>query len=125
MKNYNALDNTDKSMISAGLSQCIEELGMKAQAYPEAVANYCYYALQRHKTWGRNATLKQKKVAYSFWKHRCAKCKEPLAFEDAVFHHKERGIQGQHSPQNLFPQCESCHDQEHAISKGSLSKGSP
>jgi hypothetical protein len=48
-----------------------------------------------------------------------------VALGDAVFHHRQRRIPGQHAPKNLWPYHSGCHDSQHRVTHGSLSKGTP
>ena len=125
MKTYNNLSEKDKNEIKLSLSQFIDNMSKNISAWPAAVANASFYFLQRQSDWGRNATEQQKKASYEHWKGVCSRCQMHVDISEVVFHHKERGIPNQHNPLNLLPQHESCHDQEHHVTKNSLSKGSP
>jgi hypothetical protein len=91
----------------------------------EAVAAIAFYWLQRHPTWGRNATTAQKNASYKHWNGTCHRCKKPVGRAEAKFHHLSRGIPRQHQPLNLVPEHTSCHDDEHNVIYASLAKGSP
>jgi hypothetical protein len=125
MKTYNELDDKDKKLLQKKVSEFIESVSEETKFCHEAVANSFFYAIQRHPQCGRNANKTQKKNSFLFWQKKCSNCGETLNFDHVIFHHIERGIPNQHDPKNLKPYCESCHDQEHHIRKGSLMKGSP
>jgi hypothetical protein len=115
----------ERGRIKIAVDKLISSLADSCGLCREAVANIAFYCLQRHADCGRNATKKQKRASYAHWDGRCKKCNEPVSFEDAKFHHVKRGIPNQHEPDNLVPEHEKCHDEEHNVKKGSLSKGSP
>ena len=98
-----------------------EELGI----CEAAVAAAAFYRLQRHPTWGRNATTTQKNASFKHWSGVCHRCKQAVGRSEAKFHHLTRGIPNEHSPLNLVPEHPTCHDDEHHVRNGSLSKGSP
>lgn len=120
-----AMTQAEKKSIRAALEDLVESLAAKHSLLPEAVANELFYQLQRHPRWGRNASLAQKRAAFTYWKGRCHRCGGELAFSDSKFHHLKRGISDQHGPPNLVPEHLQCHDAEHRVIRGSLSKGSP
>lgn len=121
MKTYRTLTEKDKDEIKLSLLKFISNISKKVSARPEAVANAAFYYLQRNKSWGHNATKKQKKEAYAYWKGICSRCHILVNMSEVKYHHKERGIPDQHNPTNLLPQHKRCHDKEHNVSKGSLS----
>lgn len=114
-----------KSTIRAAVDDVIRALAARLSLTEEAVANEAFYHLQRHPQWGRNATASQKRASHRHWGGRCHRCGEEVPFSDAKFHHLKRGMPGQHDPSNLVPEHEHCHDEQHGVSRGSLSKGSP
>jgi hypothetical protein len=115
----------EKRQINEALDELIASLADSVGLCREAVANVAFYRLQRHPGWGRNATAQHKRASHALWKGICNRCNQPVAFEAAKFHHLKRGIPDQHGPGNLVPEHEKCHDDEHNVKKGSLSKGSP
>jgi hypothetical protein len=119
------ISQAEKKSARAGLEDLVESLAAKHSLLPEAVANELFYQLQRHPRWGRNATLAQKHASFAYWKGLCHWCGEALSFADSKFHHLRRGIPDQHAPLNLVPEHLQCHDAEHKVELGSLSKGSP
>ena len=114
-----------KSAIRSALAELISSLATERSLTPEEVANESFYFLQRHPTWGRNPSATQKRASHRHWNGQCHRCVHEVAFVDATFHHLKRGIPHPHAPENLVPECMVCHDREHGVSHGSLSKGSP
>jgi hypothetical protein len=119
------MSQTEKDSIRSSLTELVESLAAKHELFPETVANEAFYLLQRHPHWGRNATKAQKRASFTYWKGLCYRCGEALSFAEAKFHHLKRGIPNQHGPTNLVPEHLECHDAEHKVAQGSLSKGSP
>ena len=124
-KAYADLDAQRIKAIRDSLDLFIQRTGDEFGICAEAVAAVAFYRLQRHPTWGRNATTTQKTASYKHWNGICHRCKEPVERTEAKFHHLTRGVPGQHDPLNLVPEHTSCHDDEHNVIYGSLSKGSP
>ena len=124
-KAYADLDAQHIKAIRDSLDLFIRHTGEESGICAEAVAAVAFYQLQRHPTWGRNATTTQKTASYKHWKGICHRCKEPVERAEAKFHHLTRGVPNQHDPLNLVPEHTSCHDDEHYVVYGSLSKGSP
>jgi len=118
------IDDSDKKEIRKAISQSIERVALERSICREAVANEAFYLLQRNPAWGRNATSARKRASFLRWEGNCYRCKTALTFEEAKFHHLRRGIPDQHGPSNLVPVHDKCHDDQHGVSKGSLSKGS-
>jgi hypothetical protein len=114
-----------KVLIQTAIDKLIESISKSIRACPEAVANEAFYRLQRNPSWGRNANKIQKKAAFRLAGAKCERCRKPLSFKDAVFHHRKRGIPNQHEFPNLVPHHKKCHDAEHNVELGSLLKGSP
>jgi len=114
-----------KLAIRTALSCLVESQAAEHSLSSQEVANEVFYSVQRHPSWGRNASGAQKRAAYTHWKRRCHRCGEELPFADAIFHHLKRGIPDQHAPSNLVPQHVKCHDREHGLYRGSLAKGAP
>lgn len=114
-----------KQLIRQSVSEVIERLATECSLHPEAVADVAFLHIQKHPSWGRNATKAQKRASHRHWQGQCQKCHEPVCFDDAVFHHLQRRIPNQHGADNLLPYCSKCHDVEHEVRQSSLSKGSP
>ena len=119
-------------IIRRRIDEFVVTLAKELSLSHEEVANEAFYRLQRHPEWGRNASPTQKRASYKYWKKQakgdyalCHKCRKEVTYEEAKFHHLCRGIQNQHDPLNLVPEHPKCHDKEHDVIKGSLSKGSP
>ncbi len=119
------LSDDVKSLIRSRLDQLVNTLSQELEAPVEAIATELFYRLQRHPVYGRNATVTQKNASYSHWRGICHKCDKPVARDQAKFHHLQRGVHKQHEPANLVPQHTHCHDRQHRVVKGSLSKGAP
>jgi hypothetical protein len=115
----------EKRRINDAVDDLIATLAAATGICREAVANVAFYRLQRHPGWGRNASKAQKRASHTRWKGTCKRCNKPVAFAAAKFHHLKRGIPDQHAPGNLVPEHLKCHDSEHSVKKGSLTKGSP
>jgi hypothetical protein len=114
-----------KVLIQSTIDELIASISKGIGACPEAVANEAFYRLQRNQSWGRNANKTQKNAAFRLAGGKCERCGEPLSFEEAIFHHRKRGIPKQHEFPNLVPHYAKCHDAEHNVELGSLLKGSP
>jgi hypothetical protein len=125
MKTYAELTKHEIEVIRDAVDQFITDLSAKISTCTEAVATVAFYRMQRHPSWGRNATTTQKNASYKHWKGVCHRCKEKVARSEAKFHHIVRGLPDQHGPKNLVPEHTACHDDEHNVVYGSLSKGSP
>jgi len=113
-----------KDLIHSELDLIVVRLNEKLRLNAESIARELFYRLQRHPQFGYNATKTHKNDAFIFWDKTCQKCKNKLDRKEAVFHHRERGIANQHSPNNLVPQHVKCHNNEHCAIKGSVKKGS-
>jgi hypothetical protein len=124
-KTYTDLTPNQIKDIRDSLDKFIRNTADGSGICAEAVAAIAFYRLQRHPTWGRNATPTQKNAAYKHWKGVCHRCNEEVGRAEAKFHHLNRGVPNQHEPSNLVPEHTSCHDDEHNVIYGSLSKGSP
>jgi len=124
LRTRDELDDSDKKAIHKAITQGIEKVALERSICREAVANEAFYVLQRNPAWGRNATSTQKRASFARWEGRCYRCKKALTAEDAKFHHLSRGVPDQHGPSNLVPEHLRCHDDQHGVSRGSLSKGS-
>lgn len=125
IRTYSDLTNDDKDLIRKPLDILIQSLSEKLNATPEAIATELFYRLQRHPDYARNANTTQKNKSYAHHKGICQHCHEPVARQEAKFHHLERGVRNQHAPDNLVPYHVDCHDHKHGAVKDSLSKGSP
>ena len=124
-KAYADLDAQDIKSIRDSLDLFINRTGEEWGICAEAVAAVAFYRLQRHPTWGRNATPTQKTASFKHWKGICFRCKESVGRTEAKFHHLTRGVPNQHDAHNLVPEHTSCHDDEHNVVYGSISKGAP
>jgi len=124
-KNYAELTPAEIKDIRDALDSFIAVTSDQFDACAEAVAAVAFYRLQRHPTWGRNATDAQKSVSYKHWKGVCHRCHKHVERGEAKFHHLTRGVPNQHVPSNLVPEHTSCHDDEHNVLYGSFDKGSP
>jgi hypothetical protein len=118
------LDN-ERQRIRQAVAELIERLAIDLGTHPEAVADVAFLCIQKHPSWGRNPTKTQKRASHKHWEGCCQGCGESLEMRDAVFHHLRRRIPNQHGPENLLPYHPGCHDTEHKVSQGSLSKGAP
>jgi hypothetical protein len=115
-----------KDNIRRKFKKLVDDLANDTDKPKEYIANEIFYYIQRHKEWGRNATKTQKRASFKYHKGKCSKCNKPInSIDGAKFHHLERGVPKQHEPENLVPQHLKCHDEEHGVLKGSLSKGTP
>lgn len=119
------MDESQRKRIKESIGELIEGLDKDLEAYPEAVADVAFLYIQKHPSWGRNASRAQKRAAYKHWEGKCQACRKDVAFDNAVFHHLERRIPDQHGPKNLLPYHPKCHDDAHEVKVGSLSKGTP
>lgn len=119
------LSRADKVAIREGIVALVESVAAERAIHEQAVANEAFYLLQRHRRWGRNATEAARKAAYDHARGICHRCARPVRYSDANFHHLKRGIPDQHRPGNLVPEHQECHDAEHEVTHGSLSKGAP
>lgn len=124
-KTYANLNSDEIEAVRDALDSFIHETSAKSGICAEAVAAVAFYRLQRHPTWGRNATPTQKNASYQHWNGICHRCRQPVKRSEAKFHHLTRGVPNQHEPANLVPEHTACHDDEHNVIFGSLSKGSP
>ena len=122
---YSELDDGCIKIIRDALDSFIARTGEELSICEEAVSAVAFYRLQRHPVWGRNATTAQKNASYEHWKGRCYLCPDKVERAEAKFHHLIRGVKNQHGPDNLVPVHTSCHDKEHNVQNGSLSKKSP
>ncbi|MAX36760.1 MAG: hypothetical protein CME33_09375 [Gimesia sp.] len=123
MKTYSKMTSLERDQIHQQVDALIESLSEEFDACTEAVANTAFMRIQKHPTWGRNATHRHKSDSYSEWDGKCERCGQFVDRSEAVFHHLSRGVPNQHGPQNLVPHHNSCHDAEHGVSKGSITKG--
>jgi hypothetical protein len=119
------MDTELRSRVKESVLGLVEQLSAELRLPRAAIADIAYLYLQKHPTWGRNPSKSQKRAAHNHWKGACQECAGPVEFSEAVFHHRQRRIDEQHSPQNLLPYHDSCHDKHHGVVSGSLSKGSP
>lgn len=115
----------ERARIKQEMTDLIQSLAEEMSAHPEAVADVAFLHIQKHPFWGRNATKSQRRKAHRYWKGRCQGCGEPVEPAEAVFHHVQRRVPGQHDPENLKPYHPGCHDKVHNVKHGSLSKGAP
>ena len=117
-----------KSAIRERFDLMVEKTASELVIPREMVAREIFYWIQRHPDpdLRRNPNAREKRVSFMYWGG-CQRqgCKDTLELKHAVFHHEQRGIRGQHDPANLKPYHAGCHDREHSVAKGSLSKGSP
>ena len=65
-KGYQELTKESKQAIRTGLHSLIRQLADDLDAHPEAVATELFYRLQRHRDYGRNATLAHKNTSYNY-----------------------------------------------------------
>lgn len=125
IKKYADLKKPQIAQIRDLLDEIISNISADLSVCSEAVAAVAFYRLQRHPSWGRNATKTHKNASFQRWKGICNRCKRPVSRAEAKFHHLVRGVPNQHGPENLVPEHTECHDDEHNVVYGSLSKGSP
>jgi hypothetical protein len=124
-RTYAEMTAVEKSQIWAAVDALVANLAAETGLCPEAVANSAFFRLQRHPSWGRNASDAQQRASHAESERRCFRCGNEVAFEDAAFHHLRRGIPDQHGPANLVPAHVKCHDEEHNAEQRSLMRGSP
>ena len=130
-RNWNPLHMLDKkgdiakARIHETIDSAIQSLADTTGLCVEEVADIAFLRLQKHPDWARNATKRQKRLAFAHWHGHCYRCDKPVLFDEAHFHHLKCRIPNQHGATNLVPLHIVCHDSEHNVSNGSLSKGSP
>ena len=107
------------------IDNIVEQLSREKNLIPVVVSNIAFLRLQKHPTWGRNATKTQKRESFKLSKEKCYICKKRISFSEAVFHHYKRDIAKQHSYPNLVPLHSDCHDRLHKVKNNSLLKGTP
>lgn len=119
------MTHDQRSKIRQSVTGLVEQLASELSLDAQAVADVAFLHVQKHPAWGRNATKAQKRAAHEHWQGLCQGCNDTVVFGEAVFHHFRRRIPNQHGPDNLRPYHAGCHDSEHGVQQGSLSKGSP
>ena len=119
------MSRAERKEICESIDVLVQTLASRMSICEEAIGAVAFYRTQKHPRWGRNASAAQKKAAFEHWKGKCQKCGGDVSFADAKFHHLKRGIADQHGPGNLVPEHTHCHDAEHMVKHGSLSKGAP
>ena len=123
MKTYDQLTDAERDEIRGQLDAVIESLSRELGVCVEAVANTAFMHVQKQPNWGRNATKAHKNASFLAWEGKRQRCRQPVDRSAAVFHHLSRGVPNQHGPQNLVPHHNRCHDEEHGVMQGSLTKG--
>lgn len=117
----------NRARINAVVEETVNSLARELGIHREVVADFAYLYLQVKY---RNATTAQKNASHVHWEGicqcvECKKAKTKVARPEAVFHHVERRVPGQHEPASLRPYHPKHHDKAHGVVRGSLSKGSP
>ena len=93
----------------------------------EAIVQEIRYWQQSVKHWGTTPSKSEKQKSFIHHNQVFSECRGIIeSLDQATFHHKERGIKGLHSPDNMIPLHKNlgCHEKLHKAPPGSFTSGS-
>lgn len=106
----------NRTELRSELEDYVKALSEKYNVPDEAIIQEIRYWQQKY----TNPTKAQKFKSFKSNNQICFECKTVITqFEDATFHHIQRGIPNVHSPKNMVPMHRSmnCHEKHHGIKK--------
>lgn len=113
-----------RSELDALAKRLMSSAGLSGEAIALEIRYWHQSASNPYRT---NSTSSDKNKSYKVHEGKCGFCSKKIeSFDEAVFHHIERGIADQHGPENLVPYHNECHDNHHHAGKqaASMTKGS-